>query len=186
MSDTAARWMEAQAIEWAWWQRTPAREAEIRQGHAWLRGLLDLSPATVAGASVTDLGGGAWPIVGDADLPLGRRIVVDPLVVPGWPAQDVTRVVSAAEDYSGPCTEEVWGYNVLQHVRDPEAVIRVALAHAERTIRWFEYVGTPIEAHHPHSIDAHWLRGAFEGFRVVRDVAGVDGHAWVALVLERT
>jgi hypothetical protein len=185
-----ARWQEAQAAERAWWSPTPARAAQIAAGHAWLRELLAILPVALDGVSVTDLGGGAVPIVGHPDLPLVRRIVVDPLVVPGWPAPTVPleRVVAAAEDYHGDVTDEVWGYNVLQHVRDPGAVLSTARTHAAERVRWFEYVGTPIHTIHPHTITARWLLDDFAaaGWTKIRCAYGIeDGHAWVAGIWER-
>jgi hypothetical protein len=183
------RWQAAQAAEAAWWTPTPERAAEVAAGHAWLRDLLDIRPETVAGLTVTDLGGGAVPIVGHPDLALARRVVVDPLEVTGWPAQDgVHRVVCPAEHYVGAPTDEVWVYNVLQHVLDPAAVVAVAQTHAVTRVRWFEYVETPVHTIHPHTITSAWLLDQFPPTRWqrARCAYGMDEtHRWVAAVWER-
>lgn len=187
MTISALQWSEAQAVEAVWWRATPARMAEVAAGHAWIREALDLDAAALDGVSVTDLGGGPVPIVGHADLPLATRIVVDPLTVGGWPCPvPVTRIVAVAEDYQGPQTDEVWGYNVLQHARDPLAVLETAKAHAVHRVRWLEYVDTPLAVHHPHSTRADWLLGQFSGWDVWRQVQGAyEGVQFVALVADR-
>lgn len=45
---------------------------------------------------------------------------------------------------------EVWLFNVMQHVIDPEKVVARCKDIADR-IRFFEPINTPVEAHHPHS-----------------------------------
>lgn len=184
---TEERWREAQRVEANWWTPTAARIAEVRAGHAWLRDLLDITPWTVAGCTVTDIGGGPLPIVGHADLDLDRAVVVDPLPVSGWPVRPhVERVAIPAEHYVGSPTDEVWVYNVLQHVRDPQAVVAVVQAHALRRVRWFEYVQTPLEPHHPHTVEPDWLRAQFAEWIMRRSRHGqTAGHAWVACVWER-
>jgi hypothetical protein len=97
-----------------------------------------------------------------------------------------------AEGWRGGTFDEVWGYNVLQHVVDPAEVMATARACAEKRIRWFDVVDTPIYPVHPHSIKADWLRAELsrDGFRIVQDIDGsrfIDGHRqkWVALIAER-
>jgi hypothetical protein len=45
---------------------------------------------------------------------------------------------------------EVWLFNVMQHVIDPEEFVNRCKTIADR-IRFFEPINTPIETHHPHS-----------------------------------
>jgi len=193
-----ARWREAQEHEAAYWAqeaKNPEKLArDIAEGHHFTAGVLDIRPDTVAGATVIDIAGGPWPLASSAlGLRWGVSIyeVIDPAEYPE--AERVDRVRVCAEDYDGPRRIEVWGYNVLQHVRDPERVMAVARTKAYRRIRWFDVVDTPIYPVHPHSISADWLRAQLsrDGFRIVRDIDGsrlVEGHRqkWVALVAERT
>jgi hypothetical protein len=190
------RWQVAQQHEAAWWKEfCAARDADeiaadIAAGHHFTAGLLDIRRETVCGNTVLDIAGGPFPLgVGIEALGLGRYTVLDP--APYADVDGVHRVRVCAEDYIGPLSDEVWGYNVLQHVRCPEKVMERA-RWCGRRIRWFDVVETPIYPVHPHSIKADWLRGELsrDGFRIVHDIDGsrfVEGHRqkWVALVAER-
>jgi hypothetical protein len=189
---TEARWQEAQRVERVWWERT-ATEGMIDAGHHWLCGLLDIRDATVAGLSVTDLGCGPSPIVRRSDLSLSRRVCVDPLAAMFSASDEAELATCCAEDYRGEPTDEVWGYNVLQHVRDPLAVLAVARRTATRRIRWFEYLDTPEEVHHPHVVTLEMLGAALGmgGWYITRKTTGVHQPrehgpiAFAALVAER-
>lgn len=192
-----SRWAEAQRYEadyWAQEARNPGKLArDVADGHHWTAGVLDIRGATVGGTTVLDIAGGPHPL---ASGPCGLRwglswyAVIDPAEYPD--AEGVERVRVCAEDYQGEGAAEVWGYNCLQHVIDPAAVMAMARACATRTIRWFDVVDTPVYPVHPHSISADWLRAELsrDGFRIVRDIDGsrlIEGHRqkWVALVAER-
>jgi hypothetical protein len=58
------------------------------------------------------------------------------------------QLLSVRENVKGPL--EVWLFNVLQHVIDPDKFIGKCKLVADR-IRFFEPVNTPIAPHHPHS-----------------------------------
>jgi hypothetical protein len=196
-----ARWQEAQRYEAAWWAEFSASRgpdnlaADIAAGHHFTAGLLDIRKATVAGATVIDIAGGPHPL--GVQFQLAHYVVVDP---GDYPDDGIIRIRVCAEDYADTSddddevgVDEVWGYNVLQHVRDPAAVMATARRCALRTIRWFDVVETPIYPVHPHSIKADWLRAELsrDGFRIVQDIDGsrfIDGHRqkWVALIAERT
>jgi predicted nicotinamide N-methyase len=193
-----ARWQVAQQHEAAWWAKfraslTPDHLAvAIADGHHFTAGVLDIRPATITGSTVLDIAGGPYPLASAVDAyHIKRYVVVDPADYPE--ADGVRRVKVCAEDYTGEGATEVWGYNVLQHVRDPAAVMQKVRARAHERIRWFDVVDTPIYPVHPHSITADWLRGELsrDGFRIARDIDGsrlVEGarQKWVALVAERS
>lgn len=191
ISDT--RWEEAQRYEHEYWSREmrdPVKlHRDIADGHHFTAGLLDIRPdAAWACRIVLDIAGGPFPL--GYPLGVGLYRVLDPGTYPD--VAGIERILQCAEDYHGSPSDEVWGYNVLQHVKDPAAVMRCAREHAEHTIRWFDVVDTPIYPVHPHSIRADWLREqlSIDGFRIVRDIDGsrlVEGHRqkWVALVAER-
>lgn len=189
------RWQEAQRYEAAWWARE-ARDpdklaADIACGHHFTAGMLDIRRETVCGATVLDIAGGPYPLgVGLEALGLGRYSIIDPAAYAD--VDGVHRIRVCAEDYVGDAATEVWGYNVLQHVRDPEKVMAVARAKAQRAIRWFDVVETAVYPVHPHSIRADWLRQQLssDGFRITRDIDGsrlIEGarQKWVALIAER-
>jgi hypothetical protein len=199
-----ARWQEAQRYEAAWWAEFRASRgpdnlaADIAAGHHFTAGVLDIRCETVGGLSVLDIAGGPYPIgtgwigpkMGGLRWGLESYLVLDP---GDYPEGCITRIRSIAEEYTGEGADEVWGYNVLQHVVDPAEVMATARACAEKRIRWFDVVETPIYPVHPHSIKADWLRAELsrDGFRIVQDIDGsrlVEGarQKWVALIAERT
>lgn len=186
------RWSEAQRCEAEYWAReaqNPAKlMADIADGHHFTAGVLDIRVDTVRGLSVLDIAGGPYPLF--VGWGVARHTILDPADYPE--ARGVRRVRCLAEDFEPEPFDEVWGYNVLQHVRDPSAVMATARRCARLRVRWFDVVETPIYPVHPHSIRADWLRYEMsrEGFRVVRDIDGsrlVEGYRqkWVALVAER-
>jgi hypothetical protein len=187
-----ARWQVAQQHEAAWWKEfcaslTPDNLSRaIDAGHCFTKSILDIRFETVAGLTILDIAGGPYPL--GSGVPPSHYTVLDP----GDYQDRYTRIRQCAEDYTGPAFDEVWGYNVLQHVRDPAAVMTTARRCALKTIRWFDVVETPIYPVHPHSIKADWLRQELsrDGFRIVHDIDGsrlVEGRRqkWVALVAER-
>jgi hypothetical protein len=115
--------------------------------------------------------------------------VVDPLEIPNWAdaryrLADIRYVNTTAEstrelNQVNPL-DEIWMYNVLQHVQDPERVvrrIRATGAHA----RLFDWVDTVVNVLHPHSISSsklnEWI-GAL-GIRRHLRTGGAVGTAWV-------
>jgi hypothetical protein len=187
-----ARWQEAQRCEAAWWANE-ARNSDklfrdIAGGHHFTAGVLGIRRGMIFDADVLDIAGGPYPIgVGE---PLGRYAVLDPA---HYDDDGIERIHERAEGWRGGRFDEVWGYNVLQHVVDPAEVMATARACAEKRIRWFDVVETPIYPVHPHSIKADWLRAELsrDGFRIVQDIDGsrlVEGarQKWVALIAERT
>jgi hypothetical protein len=182
------RWLEAQQGERRWWQATD-RAPLIREMASWYAGLLRITPDAVAGKTVIDLGGGPMPLAVLLGLPFGWLTVVDPLatLLRPDPLPNVARYAITAEDFNSGSAAEVWGYNVLQHVLDPAAVIAVAKRHTRDRVRWFDWVETPVVKHHPHSISADWLVEQFAGWEVSETRGFHAGHQqhYVALVAER-
>ncbi len=121
------------------------------------------------GRSVLDIGGGPASIL--LKCINGWGIVVDPCPFPDWVHARYQRAgieyeVQQAETYDAPNRmTEAWIYNVLQHVVDPEKVIRMARRNAH-IIRVFEWIEKETNVGHPHSLHAHdlnvWLHGTGE------------------------
>jgi hypothetical protein len=188
----AARWQEAQAGELEFWNGADRTELARYLDRIYMAEL-GITMDAVRGLSVLDLGGGPMPMAQLFDLPLAALTVVDPLPVAtagAAPPFSLVRFIKPAEDYEGMACDEVWGYNVLQHVRDPAAVLETAKAHAVHRIRWFDWVDSKIEFHHPHSISADWLVSQFDGWRLSTlkrgSVRVPKVQHFVALVAERT
>lgn len=192
---SAARWRDAQQAERAWWLDPAHHEQRIAdriEDAAWYAGLLNLPPQE--SVTVLDIGGGPLPLAvamaplwGPSDV-----TVLDPCDYGVRDPKHVTRLLMPAEDALETVRDrfdECWGYNVLQHVRDPEAVLATAKA-AAPVVRWLDWLDTPIHTVHPHSISAAWLRAQFAGWRITFDTEGrirrpAWSHRFLALVAER-
>lgn len=122
--------------------------------------------------TVLDIGGGACSfLLKCLNRPIGCY-VIDPIFksTPQWVIQRYVEGgiipigVKAEEigDQPGKVFDEVWIYNCLQHVEDPEKIIQVAKEKA-KIIRIFEWIGIADEHGHPHSLDVQslnkWLGG---------------------------
>lgn len=113
------------------------------------------------GESIVDIGGGPVSMLLKT-VNREHAVVVDPCIYPGWVTQryreaSIYQDVTTAEDWEGwkerpRPFDEAWIYNVLQHVEDPEAVVRTAM-HA-KLVRIFEWVDTPPTLGHPHTLTA--------------------------------
>ena len=115
----------------------------------------------LAGKSVLDLGGGPVSMLLKT-VNASNSVVVDPCPYPSW-VEDryehagIGLVRMNAEDFRDAAfRDEAWCYNCLQHVVDPQAVIDTARAQAH-TLRIFEWIETPTNIGHPHSLHAHTL-----------------------------
>ena len=124
--------------------------------------------------SVLDVGGGPVSMTlrcyGATNL-----TVVDPCTWPNSVARrysnyGITFVSGAGEDLHQLTLpqqryDEVWLYNVLQHVREPEQVVKNALARVTPggVFRTFEWCYIPADDCHPHVLTPEkmltWLRG---------------------------
>lgn len=114
------------------------------------------------GKSVLDIGGGPVSMLlktRNASV----RTVVDPCTYPEWVHArymevGIQYVVAPGEQLIiDHIFDEVWIYNVLQHVQDPALII----ANAKRSgklIRLFEWIDFPAHVGHPHELKADLLR----------------------------
>jgi hypothetical protein len=118
------------------------------------------------GRSVVDVGGGPVSILLKC-VNLGIAGVADPCRYPDWvgfryAARGIHLFEAAGEDLPSHDMDEVWIYNVLQHVRDPELVVANARK-AGRTLRIFDWLETPASPGHPHTLTEHdlntWIGG---------------------------
>jgi 2-polyprenyl-3-methyl-5-hydroxy-6-metoxy-1,4-benzoquinol methylase len=140
----------------------------------------------LGGMSVLDVGGGPVSLLLKCANG-GRRTVLDPCKFPGWVNLryvecGIDHIRLTAEEWIGPNKhyDEVWIYNVLQHVEDPEEVI-MRCRRWGRAIRIWEWVGIAAYEGHPHELRAEqldaWLGGRGSG-RVQR----VDEDGAVGIV----
>jgi len=118
------------------------------------------------GATVLDVGGGPTSLLLKC-VNRGRCRVIDPLIVPDWVKAryglaGIEFDQRPAEEMSDTGYAEAWIYNVLQHTRDPESVVRRA-QQAAKIVRLFEWIDTPTNEGHPHALSEvllnEWLGG---------------------------
>lgn len=107
------------------------------------------------GKQVVDIGGGPSSLLLKCNN-LGTSIVVDPLKFPLWVTErykekKVEYIQSKGEDMVLKGFDEVWIYNCLQHVENPEKIISNALE-AAPVLRIFEWVDIPPHPGHPHEL----------------------------------
>jgi hypothetical protein len=123
----------------------------------------------MGGKSVIDIGGGPVSLL--LKCLNVRGTVVDPLEYPRWvyaryAAANIRYIQMRGEDLLpvpgfGPF-DEAWIYNCLQHVDDPEQIIRNARSIA-KTIRMFEWIEIPPHLGHPQMLMEHSLAAALGG-----------------------
>jgi 2-polyprenyl-3-methyl-5-hydroxy-6-metoxy-1,4-benzoquinol methylase len=133
------------------------------------------------GKSVLDIGGG--PVSMLLKTVNGRNLeIVDPCSYPNWVMvryqenNILYRKMSAEEYYlnGDEYFDEVWIYNVLQHVESPLEVMEAA-KDSGKLIRIFEWINTAPCLGHPHTITAEWLDSVFGKRGIVEQMNGENG-----------
>lgn len=171
-------WLEDSEWEAAWWGNcvNTLREELLQIEYAKRMGLVftptDRSPYVIdmGGKVVVDIGGGPCSLL--LKCVNVKGIVVDPCRYPHWTvmrylAAGIEKVLAKAEHVGAVWfirpIDEVWIYNVLQHVENPQKIIANARAIAP-TIRIFEWIDTAVSPGHPHSLSRNdltdWLDGS--------------------------
>lgn len=117
--------------------------------------------------SVLDIGGGPTSLLLKC-INRGRSKVIDPLTYPAWVYNrynhaGIEYLLVKGEDINKEDFDEVWIYNVLQHVIDPVAIINNA-KRAGKIIRLFEWLEIGVAPGHPHNLLEdqmnEWLGGS--------------------------
>jgi hypothetical protein len=114
------------------------------------------------GRSVLDLGGGPSSLLLKT-VNAGQRTVVDPLEIPKWVYKrymtagiKLCRMHAEVFRTDPGIYDEVWIYNTLQHVDDPEQVLWTARK-AAPFLRLFEWIDVPAHEGHPHELSQESL-----------------------------
>jgi glycosyltransferase involved in cell wall biosynthesis/2-polyprenyl-3-methyl-5-hydroxy-6-metoxy-1,4-benzoquinol methylase len=121
----------------------------------------------VEGKSILDIGGGPTSILlKTTNLKKGK--VIDPIEYPKWTierynSKNIDVLVDIGENVNEEGWDEVWIYNCLQHVIDPQKIIENAKKSA-KVLRIFEWINIPPHDGHPHcltkaNLDA-WIGGS--------------------------
>lgn len=126
----------------------------------------------LVGKKILESGGGAYP---STSICLGLKKAVN--VEPNYDnfpeeikdylkSKNVEGISVGFEDYTGRAKfDEVWFFNVLQHVRDPSLQIENAKKIAN-TIRVFEPIDTATNNEHPHSLSVKFFEEQFPNTEV--------------------
>ena len=172
-------WNKAQEWEQSWWGNciNTFYEEEKQLVYADKMGLErcgnDKTPYVydLHGISVLDIGGGVCSILLKC-INIKRGVVIDPLSMPEWVIDRYTHKNIVFDNIKGEDIEkepngntfdEVWVYNVLQHTENPKKVVENAKA-IGKTIRIFEWIDTPINEGHIHTLRENDLNDWLGGF----------------------
>lgn len=120
----------------------------------------------IAGENILDIGCGPTSLLLKC-VDFNQAVGVDPIRFPAWvleryKAAHIKFVQKKAEEYFAHGFDEAWIYNVLQHTENPQAVIKNAQL-AAKVIRLFEWIDTPTNTGHLHTLTQEtldrWLGG---------------------------
>jgi 2-polyprenyl-3-methyl-5-hydroxy-6-metoxy-1,4-benzoquinol methylase len=196
-------WQKAQDWEQAWHDNciNSFHEEEKQMVYAEKMGLIKVSTAksphnyNLENKKILDIGGGGYSLLLKC-LNIGEgSIVSDPLMSkhPDWVRQRYLSlgVIPAAfkgedlvDNLNGFIFDEVWLYNVLEHVENPEKIISNAKK-LGKVIRIFEWLDTRINVGHIHSLEEVSLNNWLDGYGKVENIArgGANGKCYYGLFL---
>lgn len=168
-------WFDDQKWESDWWGNcvNTLREELLQFSYAQRMGLKTFYDGRsdynidMQGKSVLDIGGGPVSLLLKCKNVKGA--VMDPCDFPEWvskryEAAGIVYIQVRGEHINivRPNVDEIWVYNVLQHVTDPEDIIRKSRERC-KTIRIFEWVEAGVSPGHPHNLTEEklneWLGG---------------------------
>lgn len=167
-------WDDDQRWELSWWgdclniygEETKQRHYAERMGLAELANSRYSFFYNLSEKSVLDIGGGPSSLLLKCTN-RGRSKVIDPASYPAWVAiryehAHIEYALVRGEEIDDAGFDEVWIYNVLQHVEDPIAVINNA-KRAGKIIRLFEWLEIGVAPGHPQNLFENkmneWLGG---------------------------
>lgn len=140
-------------------------------------------------ASILDIGGGPVSIL--LKTKARKRSVLDPCDYPAWVAErykcgGVEYIKDQAENESAykEIFDEIWIYNCLQHVVDPEKILTNARKYS-KIIRIFEWIDTGVSDGHLHNLTTENLDKWLGGFGKVENInrSPVVGKAYFGIFL---
>jgi 2-polyprenyl-3-methyl-5-hydroxy-6-metoxy-1,4-benzoquinol methylase len=182
--DRYSSWKKAQAWEADWHNNCAnSLNEELKQlAYAVRMGLtFTKDPKTpynldLQGKSILDIGGGAYSLLLKA-VNFKRAVVAEPIDHPKWvigryesmgiefwniPGEELDKSNKYFLTRNLEVFDEVWIYNVLQHTLDPDKIVSNARK-LSKLIRIFEWVDTPINVGHIHTLTEEnlnkWLHG---------------------------
>jgi 2-polyprenyl-3-methyl-5-hydroxy-6-metoxy-1,4-benzoquinol methylase len=158
-------WARAQESEVAWWgdcvntyqEESKQRDYALRMGLTAIERQGRWPVYDLGGRAVVDVGGGPISLLLKCEG-RGHCCVIDPAPYPEWirrryEAAGIAYVRCPAEALEPTAIgyDEVWIYNVLQHVKDPREVVARAKMLAP-VLRIFEWLHVEADETHPHTL----------------------------------
>lgn len=140
--------------------------------------LMMLDNHAVAGKRVLDLGCGPQSLLLQYESRADACVALDPLQFTDederrYLEASIERIVMPAEHYeTATLFDEVWIYNCLQHVIDPEAVCATAQGSTKGAVRIFEYLNVPTDAMHLHVLKEEAIDAYFNGMNCYSKIVG--------------
>lgn len=142
------------------------------------------------GISVLDIGGGPVSMLLKC-VNVKNGVVIDPCNYPKWIDERYKEANIKYERIKGESIatldekgldiifDEVWIYNVLQHVDNPELIIENAKK-VSKIIRIFEWIDNGVSPGHPHDLKANFLNIWLGGIGKIEQLneSGCHGKAY--------
>ena len=195
------KWTEAQTYEAKWHAKIGANTFnEERKQFVYAKKMgIEIYPTPETPfniknyGKVLDIGGGEVSMLLKVEKPEGCA-VIDPCDYPSWVVDRYTSkgimfMNYKAEDIEVPKKkydeyDEVWIYNCLQHVENPEVICHKALQ-TGKLVRVFEWIDLPICEGHIHTLTEKGLNKWLGGFGKVGrvDEDGCNGQYYAGIFL---
>lgn len=120
----------------------------------------------LTGKTILDIGGGPLSMLLWCQKFL-KAWVIDPLPMPEIIANryknyNIHLISCPAEEVNFPKTNEIWVYNCLQHVMNPDLIIKKALDSCS-TIKIFEPINYETNIEHIHKFTYEYFKNKFNG-----------------------
>lgn len=115
----------------------------------------DMYTFSIGGRRILDIGGGPSSMLLQVNDHGGSK-VIDPIEWPSWTIErykshNIEFEQTVGENINETGWDEVWIYNCLQHVIDPQKIIENAKK-AAPVLRIFEWLDVPPHEGHPHEL----------------------------------
>lgn len=153
----------------------------FRRGYAFYRAFLDID-YKLNGKRIIEIGCANYSAITYC-INEGQSMVIEPLVSEHLRRNTSGRNImlngASAENITFPEVDEVWLFNVLQHVINPDTIIEKAKA-AAKVIRFFEPIEAGTDTMHLHNFDLEYFKRHFgecvKYYPSFREIEGFHSH----------
>lgn len=157
MTVTRGEWLKNQAWEKSFWGDCPGLDSEeVRKQDVYAKLMGINMPHDAQQKSVIDFGCGPVGMLLRTSN-FSKAVGVEPLyfsddVYDRYTRNNIKILQIPMEDYtSNEVYDEAWMYNLIEHVIDPVACLKIMKSSA-RKLRLFEWIDLPPRQGHPHTI----------------------------------